>query len=259
MAKKVQKKKKKTSPKKFEDKKKWIIYIAFCLILIIGGLFWAKTYLSQPESFGSNKYYIKGIDLSHHNPIPNWSDLKEQNISFAYLKATEDNSHQDRNYPYNYDLGRKSGIIIGSYHFYSFGISGKEQAKHFFNTAKCQTGDLIPAIDVEHSSKNIYSNDSSYVDLVVNELKILENEFYEYYGVHPLIYTNKDCYKLYIKNNFDNNFIWISDLHKEPDNDIKNWRIWQFSHKGELPGMPEKVDLNYYRYSFDEFKELLLP
>lgn len=174
------------------------------------------------------------------------------------MKATEGNDHEDRNYPFNYDLARKSNVKVGSYHFYTFGLSGKEQAQHFLKTAKFNTGDLIPAIDVEHSAINTYSKDDKYVSLVIKELKVLEAELYERFGVHPVIYTNRDCYKLYIKKNFPDNIIWMCDLHNEPSNDL-NWKIWQFSHKGEIPGIDGHIDLNYYRYTFDEFKELLLP
>lgn len=256
------KKKRKRRNKNTIHNKRWKQF-AFALIfitaMVISAFFLYKWYRSEPNTFESEKYYVKGVDVSHHNPILNWEEALNQNITFAYLKATEGNTHIDRNYPYNYDLAKKANIKVGAYHFYTFGLSGIEQANHFIKTAQCKSGDLIPAIDVEHSKANLYSKDKAFLSIVIEELKELENALYEYYGVHPLIYTNKDCYKLYIKENFPNNLLWISDLHKEPDKDIKNWRIWQFSHKGELPGMIGDIDLNYYRYSYEEFRELLLP
>lgn len=245
--------------KKNQSLKKYSI--SALLILIIGLVaFWiGREYIVEPESFESDKYFVKGIDVSHHNPILNWDIVMEQGISFAYIKATEGTSHLDRNYPYNYELAKKTNIHVGSYHFYTFGLSGKEQAQHFLNTAKFQSGDLRPVIDVEHSTANPYSKDDKYVASVINELKVLENELYEHFGVHPIIYTNKDCYKLYVKSNFPDNFVWICDLENDPSDYMKDWKIWQFSHKGELPGVIGNIDLNYYRYSFEEFKELLLP
>lgn len=231
--------------------------LAICFSILV--FFLIRDYLQEPESFDSNKYYVKGIDVSHHNPILNWNALLDQNITFAYIKSTEGPSHEDRNYIYNYDLARKTNIKVGTYHFYTFALSGKEQAQHFLKIAKFNTGDLLPAIDVEHSPSNTYNKDKEYIKLVVQELEVMENELYEHFGIHPIIYTNKDCYKLYIKGNFPKNPIWMCDLHNEPSDDVKNWRIWQFSHKGELPGVDGSIDLNYYRYSFEEFKELLLP
>lgn len=206
----------------------------------------------------AEKYIVKGIDLSHHNPILNWKMVADEGITFAYLKATEGVSHKDRNYVLNQKLARENNIRLGTYHFYSFGVSGEEQAAHFIKTADCKSGDLLPAIDVEHSLANPYSNDPKYVAMVVKELKLLEERLCEHFGVHPIIYTNQDCYKLYVKGNFDNNPLWMCDLKKEPSEDL-NWIIWQFSHKGELKGVGESIDLNYFRYSYDDIQRYVIP
>lgn len=246
--------------KKSSDQKVKYILIAIAAICLgLAAFFVIKDSFGEDETFNSDKYFVKGIDVSHHNPILNWDNVMEQGISFAYMKATEGNSHIDRNYRFNYELARKSNIKVGSYHFYTFALSGREQARHFLRIAQFNTGDLFPAIDVEHSPANPYSKDAKYVEMVIQELKVLENELYQHFGIHPVIYTNRDCYKLYIKGNFPENLIWMCDLHREPSKDMENWRIWQFSHKGEIPGIDGNVDLNYYRYTFEEFKELLLP
>lgn len=259
MAKKRVVRRKKRLSKTDSTKKIAISMLVFTVAGILAFIIYNKYWGEEPNKFYSDKYVVKGIDVSHHNPILNWEMVMEQDISFAYIKATEGITHEDRNYIYNYDLAKKTNVKVGSYHFYTFGLSGIEQARHFIKKAKCRKGDLIPAIDVEHSPANPYSKDEKYIALVVSELKILENTLYEHYGVHPVIYTNKDCYKLYVKKNFPDNLIWMCDLHNEPSDDVTNWRIWQFSHKGNLPGIDGDIDLNYYRYSFDQFKELLLP
>lgn len=242
-----------------KNKKIYLLALSLALCFSILAFFLIKDYFHEAESFESNKYFVKGIDVSHHNPILNWQSLLDTDITFAYIKSTEDTSHIDRNYIYNYSLAKETNIKVGAYHFYRFATSGKEQANHFLKNTKLESEDLIPAIDVEHSALNVYNKDKDYIKTVVDELKILENELYEYLGIHPVIYTNKDCYKLYIKGNFPENIIWMCDLHNEPSDEIANWRIWQFSHKGELPGVDGHIDLNYYRYSFNEFKELQLP
>lgn len=252
---------KRKSVKRIDSTKK--IAISLLIIAATGiatffGIREVGNIYSEPTTFESSKYIVKGIDISHHNPILNWDIIMEQGITFAYLKATEGTTHKDRNYKYNYELARKSNVRVGTYHFYTFGLSGKEQFRHFKKNARCTTGDLLPAIDVEHSPANRYKKDEKFIAIVIQELKDLESEMYNYYGVHPIIYTNRDCYKLYIKNNFPENIIWMCDLQGEPSNKV-NWKIWQFSHRGEIQGIDGLVDLNYYRCSFDEFKELLLP
>lgn len=259
MAKKKRKNNKKRSNKEDIRTKRIALILFFIALIGITSFLLYRKYYTEPNKFESDKYYIRGIDVSHHNPILDWNNVEAQNISFAYIKATEGNTHKDRNYLYNYDLAKNTKVKIGSYHFYIFGLSGKEQASHFLNTAKFNSGDLIPAIDIEHSKANPHSTDSTFLSSVKKELQVLENTLYEHFGVHPIIYTNKECYRLYVKNLLPENTIWICDLHKEPSDDISNWKIWQFSHEGKIKGIPENIDLNYYRYSFEQFCELLLP
>lgn len=251
--------KRKKSARSYKINITWIFLIISCFL--VGAFFY--LFQNRPnDHFVENKtsdYLVKGIDLSHHNPYPNWQKLEEEGVNFVYLKATEGVDHLDRNFLYNYEEGRKTNIKIGAYHFYVFATSGKEQARHFIRAANSQPGDLIPAIDVEHSATNPESKDSQYIESVVKELKILEKELYDYYGVHPLIYTNNNCYQSYIKDNFPNNPLWIVDLNKEPSTKLANWRIWQFSQKGRVAGLKGYTDLNYYRYTMKEFSELLLP
>lgn len=211
-----------------------------------------------PSSVKSVDYTIKGIDISHHNTVLDWSKVKQDNISFVYLKATEGVDHVDGNFAVHYKGARNAALPIGAYHFYTFGVSGKKQAHHFIQTANIRAGDMIPAIDVEHSSTNPDSKDGEYIKKVIRELKILESELYENYGAHPMIYTNKHCYEKYIRDAFPKNPIWIVDLDNDPSSEI-NWKIWQFSHTGSVLGMKGNVDLNYYRLSIKEFSELFLP
>ncbi len=207
----------------------------------------------------SQKYPVRGVDVSHHNSYINWNQLRKENITFVYLKSTEGSNHQDRDYKKNYKVAKNAGLRVGTYHFYTFGRDGKKQAQHFIRNSTVKSGDMIPAIDVEHSPVNRPCNDKESYGKMIKELKNLEQALLKKYGKRPVIYTNKECYRMYIKDNFPDNPLWICDLHNEPNNDYKNWVIWQFSHTGKITGVVNDIDLNYYRNSFDEFKKLLLP
>lgn len=259
----VKRKPKKKNPKKQDKLVKIILGVTIAISFAAFLFYVIKVNYPGLNSFDAKemleKYEVRGIDVSHHNPILNWKTVAKQNIAFAYLKSTEDDSHIDRNYKLNNQLARENNVRIGAYHFYRFGLSGEAQAKHFIANTEVQSGDFIPAIDVEHSALNPFSEDAAYRKKVVDELKILENHLYEHYGVHPMIYTNQDCYKLYVKDNFPENPLWMCDLHKEPKAEL-NWVIWQFSHKGKIEGLSEEyLDLNYFRYSFDDLKKYLFP
>jgi lysozyme len=252
---------------KFSRKRQKIvlfIVISFAVLFAIG--IYRFINYSKKEIFHSfdnplfsQKYLVRGVDVSHHNSYINWNQLRKQNITFVYLKSTEGSNHKDRDYKRNYKVAKDAGLKVGAYHFYTFGKDGKKQAQHFIRNSIVKSGDMIPAIDVEHSAINRSCNNKELYGKMIKELRNLESTLTKQYGKRPVIYTNKECYRMYIKNNFPDNPLWICDLHEEPGNDYKNWVIWQFSHTGKITGVVNDIDLNYYRKSFDEFKKLLLP
>lgn len=238
-----------------------MIIISSVFLIVIDSI--KKSKREQFHSFYDNKYShkyaVKGVDVSHHNGNLNWKQLKNEGVTFAYIKSTEGTSHLDTKYSENYEHAKQADVKIGTYHFYTFGLDGALQAKHFIRHSTVSSTDLIPAIDVEHSPTNRYSNDKDYIQNVIDELLKLEAELYAYFGKRPLIYTNKDCHKLYIENNFPENYIWMSDLHNEPQVKDDNWIVWQFSHTGKIDGINTEIDLNYFRYSFRNLNLLQMP
>ncbi|MDR1743014.1 MAG: hypothetical protein LBR48_04245 [Dysgonamonadaceae bacterium] len=249
------------------DKRRKTVAVVLALLLLAVGIpfaihFWkgrSNLFHAFDSNTFSNKYVVRGIDVSHHNTFIDWNRLREGNITFVYMKSTEGTSHRDRDYHKNYRLAKEAGLKVGTYHFYTFGMDGKRQAEHFIRTSKIHSQDLVPAIDVEHSRFNIFSRDRETVRRTLHELKRLEQALFDHFEVHPVLYTNKECYKIYIKDHFPKNPIWICDLHAEPRDGIDNWVIWQFSHTGKIEGVEKEIDLNYYRYSFTEFRNLLMP
>lgn len=238
------------------------IVLAIILVIVVNGIFRTmrtEIFSSFNGNVFSDKYFVRGVDVSHHNTAINWNILREEDISFAYLKSTEGATHTDREYKRNYKLAKAAGLKVGTYHFFTFGIDGRQQAEHFIRSSKVYSGDIRPAIDVEHSPVNHPVSDKRKRLAIIRELRKLEAELFDHYGVRAVIYTNKECYSLYIKENFSDNPLWLCDLHDEPNVASDKWVIWQFSHTGNIPGVVGDIDLNFYRYSFSDFKNLLMP
>ena len=266
MARKKRKRHSSGKKEKFGKNEKLFIVLSLSAFLIVSfalyrslSFFRKKLFYSFEDPAFSEKYPVRGVDVSHHNSYINWEQLRKNNVSFVYLKSTEGSSHQDRDYRRNYKLAKDAGLRVGTYHFYTFGLDGKKQARHFIHTSKVVSRDLIPAIDVEHSPNNKVSKSSEQRAKIIKELQNMEAELRKHYGVNPVIYTNKDCFLLYIRGNFPENPIWLCDLHNEPDGEFDNWAFWQFSHTGRIDAAAHDIDLNYFRYSFDEFRNYLIP
>lgn len=92
---------------------------------------------------------ILGIDVSHHQKKINWDAVKEQGVSFVYIKATEGSTLKDSLFRYNYDHAKNAGVLVGAYHYFTFCSSAKDQFRNFVENTIASPGDLPPAIDVE--------------------------------------------------------------------------------------------------------------
>lgn len=203
------------------------------------------------------KTYIKGLDISKHNGDIRFYEIDKRLYPFVYIKATEGSKHTDSNYKINNQLAKKSGFIVGAYHFFSFNSTGREQAYFFLSQAEIQKGDLIPALDIEHSKQNTNSNDSVYIAHIKEEIKIFNDIIDSELGQVPIIYCNEYSYKKYIEGNLNNNYLWLVNLNEEPNTHF-NWILWQFTHSEKIKGISEKVDVNKFRYTQENFHKLLL-
>ncbi|AQT43495.1 lysozyme [Bartonella apihabitans] len=64
-----------------------------------------------------DNYPVRGIDVSHHQGEIDWHKIKSQNISFAYIKATEGGDFKDPQFKKNWDHALEAGLRVGAYHF----------------------------------------------------------------------------------------------------------------------------------------------
>ncbi len=87
------------------------ISVVLCsLFLILSIVFFALVWngiiiLNEQRS---NKYDIKGVDVSSYQGEIDWDILASQNISFAFIKATEGSSFVDENFAYNFEAAQKA-------------------------------------------------------------------------------------------------------------------------------------------------------
>lgn len=194
---------------------------------------------------------VWGIDLSHHQADIDWDLLKEQKPYFVYLKATEGSTHIDRKYSKNYKEARKSGIKVGSYHFFSYTSSGSTQAAHFLQFAHYKSGDLPLVLDAE------FRNNMPAPGIVRAELIAFLKAVTTKTGRKPIIYCDYDYYLKYLDGFLKNEHqLWICDYRHEPD---AKWLIWQTTDKFKMPGVKGNVDFNIFNGSKKQLANLIKP
>ncbi len=231
----------------------WFFYYIFVSPF---GFRWRALFgdISYPEG-----YEIHGIDISHHQGKINWKELRDNGmidrypIRFVMIKATEGASLIDRNFHDNFEQAREHGFTRGAYHFYSTRSSAKAQATHFIEEVRLENGDLPPVLDVEQKSQS--QTDQAFKDSVLRWLQLVEEE----YGVKPIIYTYYKFKMRYLSDPvFDQYPYWIAHYYVDKVEYKGNWKFWQHTDAGRLPGIRGDVDFNIYNGSYYDLRKLTI-
>jgi lysozyme len=227
-----------------------IRYISITAVLVvILGVFNFYGYIWYNSIFTLG-YEVKGLDVSHHQGLIHWQQVKEENkYQFVYIKATEGKDFTDHRFVYNWREARKQNLLTGAYHFFSMQSSGKDQAEHFKRTVPIMSNSLPPVIDIEIA---LYHNKNK----VQNNLKTMIDELEKTYKKKPILYVTYDTYHTYIKHTMAGYRIWIRDIYKYPSIDKENWTIWQYHNRGHVDGINAFVDINVFQGSPSELLKL---
>ena len=233
--------------------KKRLIIILVVIAIVLLAIYLTVFVLAKQKKLFINKWFVNennsiiGVDVSAYQANIDMNKLKEQNIKFIYIKATEGSKTQDKKFAENWENAKKADLLSGAYHFFSYDSEGKTQAENFINAVGTDIkGRLLPVVDVEYYGDKEQNPPNK--DDVIRELKIFLEMLEEQYGVKPLIYTRTDIYDTYLKGEFNEYKKWISSLYTPLSWNYKDdWYIWQYLNRGELEGYTggEKyIDLN---------------
>jgi lysozyme len=204
-------------------------------------------------------YDIHGIDISHYQGDIDWGELRRNGlidscpIRFVMIKATEGADKIDENFKRNFRLAREHGFTRGAYHFYSSQSSAEEQARAFIRNVKLEKGDLPPVLDVEKKPKN--QSNEQFRQSVLTFLRTVE----QHYGVKPIIYTYHKFKLDYLDDSVFNQYpYWIAHYYVDRVEYNGQWKFWQHTDIGRLPGIKGDVDFNVYNGSYYDLQQMTL-
>lgn len=226
---------------------RWAVGIFLGIITIAIAFYLYDRHTHNYDSWvNAEKYPLLGIDVSNHQGKIDWTQVRGARVEFAFIKATEGADFKDRSFKQNILNARKNNIKTGAYHFFRFDKKGNEQALNFIKTYEFKLWDFPPVLDVEEY-RNFIQNKN--IPSETKEIKHCLQALESHYGVKPIIYTNPNTYISHIKGRFDDYPLWIANIKGEPDD--FTWLFWQYTHRGELPGIEGNVDLNTFNGTFD--------
>lgn len=230
-----------------------VLSVFLVLGLVMFALVWNGVILLNGHA--AKAYPVHGIDVSVYQGDIDWETLSQQNISFAFIKATEGSSLVDTNFAYNFEAAQKTSLAVGAYHFFSYDSAGETQAQNFINTVTPFDGMLPPVVDVEfYGDKEKNLPDRAEVE---RQLKTLLNRLEEHYGQKPILYATEKSYRLYLSDDYQDYDIWIRNVISKPAlSDDRAWTFWQYTNREKLDGyhgVEKYIDRNVFRGSVEEF------
>ncbi|MBO9202101.1 MULTISPECIES: glycoside hydrolase family 25 protein [Niastella] len=227
------------------------------LVPTIAGHF--KDLLNVP---GKPADFIRGIDISHHNNITDWTAIKKADVQFVYIKISEGVGTPDKMAKTNALAAQKNGLKIGYYHF---GRPDKKNDDTIELDATAEASEVkillteLPAADLPLmlDLEDTASFDSTlapkeYLQWVETFLSFFFNA--DTPSTNPLIYSRKEYLdrKLPPDHTLGARYkLWLSrytadQSNAKPANGWDKWDIWQFTEKGVL-GNNGNLDLNLKR------------
>ena len=234
------------------------IVLSAALLLILSGCILAACFYTGVLLFNNpskKDYPVRGGDVSSYQGEIDWPLLAEQDIQFAFIKATEGSSLVDPCFESNYAGAAQTALRIGAYHFFSYDSSGEAQADLFTATVPPLKNMLPPVIDVEfYGDKETHPPDRAEV---MENLTVMIRRLEEHYGMTPILYATEKSYRLYLADAFEECDIWIRDVVSRPVlSDGREWTFWQYANRGRLKGYAGRepyIDLNVWQGDAEEF------
>ena len=184
------------------------------------------------------RYPVRGLDVSHHQGEIDWQRVASDDVSFAFIKATEGGDFVDSDFAENLADARAAGVAVGAYHFFTLCRPGAEQAANFLATVPVGQPLLPPAVDLEYEGNCAARPTSEEVRAELDAfLAPVEAAFgqqavfyitYQFYNDHVLMLPERP--------------LWVRWIAWQPNH--HDWLLWQYHDRGRVDGIDGDVDLN---------------
>lgn len=199
---------------------------------------------------------MKGIDVSKHQKVIDWKQVKSAGIKFAMIRAGYGVNSMDECFQANIKGALENGIKVGVYWF----IYARNEAEAIKNAQMFDAVikgfknqiTLKTWCDYEYDTDR-YSRDSGIAPTKESRTKIVRAfcDKMSALGYEVGVYANPD----YLRNYFGDLKkypLWLAHYTTESDK-YCDCEIWQYTSKGKVAGISGNVDMNIF------YGEIVVP
>ena len=110
---------------------------------------------------------------------------------------------------------------------------------------------MPPVLDIER----VGDDESSLRE----NLKVWLRQIEQHYHVKPILYASYKFKTRYLNDSVFNSYpYWIAHYYADSVEYKGDWKFWQHTDIGRLPGIKEDVDLNVFNGSLDDLKQMTI-
>lgn len=208
------------------------------------------------------------LDLSHHNNVSSFWDIKRSGVEGIIHKASEGALFVDKEYVSRERRARTTGTLWGAYHF-GTGANAEKQVDHFLK----QVGKNL---DPEKAGQGVttllcldWEGNPNGATMTIEGAETFVSEIRERTGRWPVLYSGQEFLRLNLagRRPCDTQLshcpLWIARYSaRKPILPIafSKWWLWQYTSSGTCPGVEQRnpakpsLDRNKFEGNVDDLR-----
>ena len=207
---------------------------------------------------GSTMYYndpayttALGIDVSSHQGDIDWTKVASSGVTFAIIRlgyrgyGSEGTLNLDPYFLDNIQEAKAAGLKVGVY-FFSQAITVEEAAQEAQFVLSYLSGTQLdyPVVYDWEPISGVNARTDGLDSVTLTDCAITFCETVAQAGYTPMVYYNKPVgYGRYDLSRLTAYDVWFAQYASQPDM-YYNYRIWQYTSSGSVPGISTRVDMN---------------
>ena len=218
----------------------------------------------SPEDFTSDGQYMRytgadytaayGIDVSEHQNNIDWAQVADSGVEFVMIRSgyrgsTEGQLYIDSYFRENIEGALANGLAVGVYFFSQATTEAEAVAEADYVIAQLKEYSDRITMPVVYDWEQTGMDDARTVELPAEQITACAEKFCSTIaqaGYTPGVYFNRHMgYYFFDFTNLSQYVLWFAGEGDYPDFHYRH-NMWQYTFKGEIPGIDGEVDLDLY-------------
>jgi lysozyme len=188
---------------------------------------------------------LHGVDVSTYQGTIAWAQVKAAKIDFAFARISDGTTHPDAQFASNWQGMKSAGLVRGAYQYFRASQDAAGQANLVVSSLATAggllPGDLPVVLDLETADGQSESTIEAHVQTWLVAVAAQT-------GRAPIVYTSLGTYPV-TTSAFASYPLWVADWTTAcpaMPNGWSDWKFWQYSDTGSVPGISGAVDLDEF-------------